>query len=496
MNNGAFAYPERGVTLCASQIGISLDFIEALLERMHQLELNTLIWELKIKSPCWEPANTWHYYTQPQVTHVISTAQDYGIEVIPEVNAPGHMGIWLENYPQFALKRRDGSVDPEGRLDITNPEAIEFYLHIVDEYLRIFPSRWWHMGADEYMIHDSFTNYPQLAQYAQESLGAEANEYDVFNSFVNQVNRFVQSKGCKLRTWNDGMHETSVVNLDNDILVEYWKDEGLRVADFIQRGHEVINHSEVLYWSRSHPPYRVDAQALWESQWDARTFIGNQYASPSVNDQGGGQRGLRVSIWPDESFRATEHEVWKAIQDSLILVAELGKYGIKRRSDWSVIRTDYAPAPSIEDSSVSPGLYEIAELANVGLGPWRVCRTLDGYFTLEDTSSGQNLTLNTGQKHLGVVTEAGAIPSLEAPADMSASWPDGWEDAESRNTQKWIISSVVLKDNSIPSQTHEVFSIKPALTGQILTHSDEGLAQWPFDSLQGDSAFTFRKVSL
>lgn len=496
MNNGAFAYPERGVTLCASQIGISLDFIEALLERMHELELNTLIWELKIKSPCWEPANTWHYYTQPQVTHVISTAQDYGIEVIPEVNAPGHMGIWLENYPQFALKRRDGSVDPEGRLDITNPEAIEFYLHIVDEYLRIFPSRWWHMGADEYMIHDSFTNYPQLAQYAQESLGAEANEYDVFNSFVNQVNRFVQSKGCKLRTWNDGIHETSVVNLDKDILVEYWKDEGLRVADFIQRGHEVINHSEVLYWSRSHPPYRVDAQALWESQWDARTFIGNQYASPSVNDEGGRQRGLRVSIWPDESFRATEHEVWEAIQDSLILVAELGKYGVKRNHDWRTVGMSSLSVSTIADSAVSPGLYEIPELNVVGKGPWRVQCTPDGYRILEDTACGKNLTLKDGQKHLGVVTQAGARPSLEIPADMSASWPDGWEDAESRNTQKWIISSAVRKDNSIPSQTHEVFSIKPALTGQILTHSDEGLAQWPFDSLQGDSVFTFRKVSL
>lgn len=495
MNNGAFAYPERGVTLCASQIGISLDFIEALLERMRELELNTLIWELKIKSPCWEPANTWHYYTQSQVTHVISRAQDYGIEVIPEVNAPGHMGIWLENYPQFALKRRDGSVDPEGRLDITNPEAIEFYLHIVDEYLRIFPSRWWHMGADEYMIHDSFTNYPQLAQCAQESFGAEASEYDVFNSFVNQVNRFVQSKGRKLRTWNDGIHETSVVSLDNDILVEYWLDEGLRVADFIQRGHEVINHSEVLYWSRSHPPYRVDAQALWESQWDARTFIGNQYASPSGNDQGGGQRGLRVSIWPDESFRATEHEVWEAIQDSLILVAQLGKYGTKRHSDWSAIRADYAPVPSIHDSSVSPGLYEIAELANVGSGPWRVCHTPDGYCTLEDTSSAQNLTLNTGQKHLGVVTEAGAVPSLEAPADMSARWPGGWDESEARNTQKWLISPTDSRSNQNSTQTDLLCRLQPALTGQTLAHGNGWVAQRPLDDLQGESTFTLRAIS-
>ncbi|MDY6076899.1 family 20 glycosylhydrolase [Mobiluncus sp.] len=496
MNNGVFAFPERGVTLCASQIGISLDFIEALLERMHQLELNTLIWELKIKSPCWELANTWHYYTASQVSQVLALAQRLGIEVVPEVNAPGHMGIWLENYPQYALKRLDGSVDPEGRLDITNPQAIDFYLQIVDEYLRIFPSRWWHMGADEYMIHDSFANYPYLAEYAHRTFCTSASEYDVFNSFVNEVNQFVKGRGRRLRIWNDGIHETSVVHLDNDILIEYWKDEGLRITDFIQRGHDVINNSEVLYWSRSHPPYRVDAPALWESNWDARTFIGNQYLSDVLHGGDRKQRGLRVSIWPDESFRATEHEVWEAIQDSLILVAELGKYGVKRNHDWRTVGMSSLSVPTIADSAVSPGLYEIPELNVVGKGPWRVQCTPDGYRTLEDTSCGKNLTLKYGQKHLGVVTQAGARPSLELPADMSASWPDGWENAESRNTQKWIISSAVLKDNSIPSQTHEVFSIKPALTGQILTHSDEGLAQWPFDSLQGDSAFTFRKVSL
>lgn len=491
-----FAFPERGVTLCASQVGISIEFIEALLERMHELELNTLIWELKLKSPRWERANTWHYYTSSQVSQILALAQRLGIEVIPEVNAPGHMGIWLENYPQYALRRPDGSVDPEGRLDITNPQAIEFYLQIVAEYLRIFPSRWWHMGADEYMIHDSFANYPYLAEYAHQNFGPDASEYDVFNSFVNQVNQFVKGQGRRLRTWNDGIHETSVVHLDTDIMIEYWKDEGLRIADFRQRGHEVINNSEVLYWSRSHPPYRVDAPALWESNWDARTFIGNQYLSDSPRDGAGGQRGLRVSIWPDESYRQTEHEVWEAIQDSLMLVAQLGKYGTKRNHDWRAVRMSYPPVPTIAGSTVSPGLYEIPGLDAVGKGPWRVQHTPDGYCTLADTACGKNLTLKDGQKHLGVVTQAGARPSLEPPADMSVSWPAGWDEAESRNTQKWIISAAVFTDNPNPSQTDEVFCIKPALTGQILTHTCEGAAQWPFDSLQGEGTFTFRKVTL
>lgn len=495
MSESVYYFAERGVTLCASQVGMSLDFTRRLLERMHELELNTLVWEMKVKSSRWEHSNNWHYYTVEEVEGILALAQSYGIEVIPEVNAPGHMGIWLENNPEYALKRQDGTIDPAGRLDITNPEAIRFYLEIVEEYLKLFPGTWWHMGADEYMEGDSFHNYPQILAYARETLGPEACEYDLFNSFVNQVNAFVKSRGRVLRTWNDGLHETKVVPVDADIVVEYWKDAGLRARDLIERGHILVNVSEDLYWSRSYPTYQVDAAELWSSDWDANTFIGGQIL-PDKYTQQGKHRGLRLSIWPDFSFRETEKEVWDTIQDSLILVSEIGKYGEKRQRDWDTVKAAAPPFTPWNDDLIPAGIYEIPQLDVVAQGPWLVSPTPDSYRVLTDQDSGKNLALITGQEHLGVVTQAGAQPELCDPADMSPLWPDGKEGSKARNTQKWLVTPAGNSEETgkPEGKTIELKAhIAPALTGQVLTHGAGVVAQYPPDMVvESATEFTFR----
>lgn len=473
-----------GVTLCAGQIGVSLDFLRLLLARMGELGLTELVWEFKLRLSTHPETTTWHYYTPEEVREVLELARGCGVEVVPLVNAPGHMGIWLESHPEFALRRADGTIDPEGRLDITNPQAVAYYLSIVEEYLEVIPGTWWHMGADEYMLHDSFENYPQVMAAAQSRFGSTASEYDLFNDFVNQVNDFVRSGGRRLRVWNDGIHETSQASLESDIVVEYWKDEGLRIRDFVAHGHEIVNVSEDLYWSRSHEPYRVDSKALWDCAWTARSFIGGQILPESTSGKTDSLLGLRVSIWPDEAFRQTENEVWEAIQDSLVLVAVLSRgkkshgdraFGAARGS-WDAVIDTFPPVKPLPEPQLPEGVYQVSDLNAVAPGPWRVTWTPDHYVTLTDESSGKNLALLHGAKHLGVVTEVGAGVELAEPADMGASWPDGWDEAEARNTQKWVMRPVEFADdnNLVFHFAHATFTLSPALTGMVLRREESG----------------------
>lgn len=528
----------RGVTLCAGQIGISLDFVHRLLHRMHELGLNELLWEMKMRSTRYPAANTWHYYTVSEVHQVLEWANELGIQVIPEINAPGHMGIWLEAYPQFALWRGDGTPGDRERLDITNPQAVQFYLDLVDEYLEVFTpqyTKYWHLGADEYMIHDSYDNYPQITEYARRIYGTAAAPYDVFNGFINTVNAFVLAKGYGLRIWNDGIHDSPVVKLDKDIVVEYWKNEGLQVAELARRGHRLVNATEKLYWSRSHEPYRVNARALWESTWDGREFIGGQRLSEA---QRSAQIGLRVSLWPDTAYYQTEHEVWTAIQDSLVLVAALGADGGKGDATWkeacerfaltatmpesapgngpefgnipapeSVSKSEDSPkvfAPAWPDQRVPEGIYRITQLDAVARGPWRVSWTKDQYVTLTYLASGRNLALCRGSKHLGIVTEIG-VPVELCELAKDASWSEGWDTAEARNTQKWVVTPIQTEHQAggVDTKTlapHEVenrnaptltCTISPALTNQRLCAQGDIVAQYPPDIAPGSGEFTF-----
>ena len=152
------------------------------------------------------------------------------------------------------------------------------------------------------------------------------------------------------------------------------------------------------------------------------------------------QLGLRVSIWPDTSYYQTEHEVWTAIQDSLLLVAALDSNGKKASVTWEEARRR-ATVSAWPEPGVPEGIYRMAQLDSVAPGPWRVGWTQDQYVTLTDLASGQNLALRSGGKHLGVVTESGAPVELCEPVE-DASWPAGWDTAEARNTQKWVLTPV------------------------------------------------------
>ena len=318
-------YEQRGVTLCACVINIQPDFIDRLLTDMSDLKLNHLLLEMKLETDD-ERNNFWSYYTKDDVRGLVAKATTFGIDVIPEINSPGHMGIWLKNRPDLQLKNNAG-VAQSNQLDISHPDALTFYTGLIDQYADVFTTNYWHMGADEYMIGTSFANYTALTAWAKAEYGTNATIGDAFISFINQVNTHVKSKDKKLRIWNDGVITTQVVQLDKDIVVEFWEAEGIAPEVLIERGYELHNANGLLYFSRSAMFFKANSQKLWNDHWNVGDFVGDAGAldpdHPSI-------RGAKVSIWPDDSHFQTENEVEAEIFDALRLVSQLTWTGSHR----------------------------------------------------------------------------------------------------------------------------------------------------------------------
>lgn len=449
-------YAERGATVCACQINISTDWIDRMLEQMADLHMNYLLLEMKVKSDNYPQANTWSYYTRDDVKRLVDKADQYGIDVIPEINSPGHMNIWLENLPQYQLADAQGVKDAN-RLDISNPEARQFYKDIIDEYDGVFSTDYWHMGADEYMIGSSYANYPKLAQYAKEKFGPTAQPADAFTGFINEINAYVKSKGKKLRIWNDGIQDTQQAQLDKDIVVEYWVGSGLTPQQLIQRGYHIMNATDSLYWSRSAMQFKANSAALYNNKnWNAATFTGGRQIDPDSSLL----TGAKVSIWPDESYYQTENEVAQEVGDSLRLTAQMTWSASRPYPDWTGFKKaiDAVGTPAAAqrpDPVLSPGTYTVPMLASLSDADWNIVTTHDGYYQLRDTASGKCLVMKTGTKHLGVVTQVGAIPELAACADMSPTWLTGRATAAERNPQKWAITRVGDKYEIINALTQQ-----------------------------------------
>lgn len=354
-------FAERGVTLSASTVKYSPEWMHCLLDYMAAMRMNSLLWEVKIsrgresagESGVSEDgffATAEPYVTPEQARETLSYARERGINVIPEINSPGHLRTWLTKFPQYAIPLASGEPDLE-RLDASNPEAVQWYLDLADSYARVFDSEWWHMGADEFeneLDHRTYADYPHLAEIARQCFGSEAKPWDVNTAFVNTVNAHMKQRGKRLRIWNDGIRRGGVVPLDRDIVVEYWldrKEASYSPEELAQAGHELVNVPQYLYFSRSEKHiYHPSAQEVYEGK--RRTlelFDGDQAMTVE-----GKNRGVRLSLWPDRDWFQTPGEALREARDMFILVGHIAWNGEPPFSSWSEFK-GYADSLELPD---------------------------------------------------------------------------------------------------------------------------------------------------
>lgn len=94
------------------------------------------------------------FYTQEEAREIVRYAAERHIEVIPEIEMPGHMLGALAAYPQlgctggpYEVWCRWGISDDV--LCLGNPDVVNFCKDILDEVMDIFPSKYVHIGGDE-----------------------------------------------------------------------------------------------------------------------------------------------------------------------------------------------------------------------------------------------------------------------------------------------------------------------------------------------------------
>ncbi len=351
-------YAERGVTLSASTVAYTDEWMHALLDQMAMMRLNTLLWEVKISGAKDWPQTDQPFVTPQEAQSIVHYAADRGITVIPEVNAPGHMRTWLSEYPEYAITDATGEKDLE-RLDVTNEQAKSWYWNLIEKYCSIFTADEWHMGADEFenkLDNRTYADYPDLAHWAVDMYGSQAKPWDPITAFINETNAFLNGCGKKLRIWNDGQRSGGVVPLDSDITVEYWLDKGIEGGyytpqQFAQMGHSLVNVPQYLYFSRSEKHiYDPQPQEIFEGvRKHLDLFDGDQSL---LNFEA--CRGVRFSLWPDRAECQTPAEVLREARDILILLGQIAWDGEISHTTWKEFKfyadsLDLPPIPNDEE---------------------------------------------------------------------------------------------------------------------------------------------------
>lgn len=141
------------------------------------------------------------FYTQEQIRRLISYAADKGIEIIPEIDMPGHMMIATQLMPWLTAKGSAGFGKSFSEpLCPCKETSFEFAENVMAEIAALFPSKYIHLGADE-VEKDSWKTLPECADLMKREGLASVEELQSY--FVRRMEKFFHAKGKKLIGWDE-----------------------------------------------------------------------------------------------------------------------------------------------------------------------------------------------------------------------------------------------------------------------------------------------------
>lgn len=261
-----FAY--RGLMLDVGRHFFDTGEIKKILNVMASLKLNTLHWHLtddqgwrlEIKKyPKLTAISAWRdstiiggygdfkpfvydgkksggFYTQEQAREIVKYAAERNIEVIPEIEMPGHCTAVLAAYPELgngsAAYKVPGYWGVHNTIYNPGEPTFKFLQDVLTEVIAIFPSKYIHIGADE-VPKDEWKSSALAQKIIHEN--NLKDEHELQSWFVNRIEKFLNKNGKNLIGWDEILEG----GLTENATVMSWRGEagGIQAA---KEGHNVI----------------------------------------------------------------------------------------------------------------------------------------------------------------------------------------------------------------------------------------------------------------
>lgn len=179
------------------------------------------------------------FYTQEQIKEVVAYATARHVNIVPEIDMPGHMAAAITAYPELGNSDIPGYAPKViGRWGVfpytlaPTEETFRFVDDVLTELCALFPSPYIHIGGDE-APKDQWEASPRVqAMMKKEGL---KSTHEVQSYFIKRVEKILEKKGRKLIGWD----EIREGGLSPKATVMSWRGEEGGIAS-AKEGHDVV----------------------------------------------------------------------------------------------------------------------------------------------------------------------------------------------------------------------------------------------------------------
>ncbi|PTN09075.1 family 20 glycosylhydrolase [Mangrovibacterium marinum] len=283
------------------------------------------------------------FYTQEQLRELVKYAQERHVEIVPEIDMPGHMMAAINLFPHLSTTGKSawGNVFSTP-LNPVSEETYTFVENVLNEVVDIFPSKYIHIGADEVEKH----SWKESQECREFMLKNGIKDYEHLQGyFVDRVAKFLQAKGKKVVVWDDALEG----GIDSSLHVMYWRNWVAGVPE------KVVNNGSELILTPGNP--------LYFSRRDSRMFsVYNMklHGSKFPTDKLDQLKGMQACLWsetiPTEMvadqlmFPRALALAERAWTDSQMLDWQSFKFRVKeqlQRLQYLGVKLDYNPTAEL-----------------------------------------------------------------------------------------------------------------------------------------------------
>ena len=222
------------------------------------------------------------YYTKEQMKELIKLGDVLGLELIPEFDMPAHATKLPSVVSEISCDIPEDVENTNWTVCPSTEATYKFYEAVINELVELFPSKYFHIGADEL----EFLDLPELKQTCHWHLCSKCKKLmeqegfttkqELYYYFILKIYEIVKKTGRTMVMWSDQIDCDRECPLPRDIIMHFWRvaaegrgpTKNCSMNALLKMGYKVINshYPETYNCAESY----MSAKSLRDWRWDER----------------------------------------------------------------------------------------------------------------------------------------------------------------------------------------------------------------------------------
>ncbi|MFD1630554.1 family 20 glycosylhydrolase [Pseudopedobacter beijingensis] len=262
------------------------------------------------------------FYTQEEAREVVAYAASKYINVIPEIELPGHSLAVLTAYPELACGKHPGPFKVAEMWGVFpdiycagKEETFHFLEDVLTEVLDIFPSKFIHIGGDE-APKDRW----KTCEFCQKRIKHQKlkDEHELQSYFIHRMEKFLNKKGRDIIGWDEILEG----GLAPNATVMSWRGEkgGIEAA---RQKHNVIMtpSNQGLYFDHIQGRTDQEPTTIGGNGFIERVYNYNPASSALTAEQQQYVIGVQANLWTE--YIPTSNKVEYMLLPRLMALSEI-----------------------------------------------------------------------------------------------------------------------------------------------------------------------------